>query len=358
MSGEKPKMFAKDEEVNHQSVLKKLLEILAMRGKKRIHRSDQIEMLSQLLEIAETHQLGPAVEVKIILGIIAALFEYNPNTSPCIKPEMWKTCLRFCNHLLDILLANPEIVVSENVVEGTENLTGPNYRVHGCALTLIEKMDEEFTKVLQAVDPHSPDYVDRLKDEPVVCKIIERLQEYLEANGKGTSSELCRAFILRIDHIYYKFDPLIFKKKQLKAEKNQANGGTTVKGYLNGTGDEDDKAEDTIGTTSLELMDRLCKYIYAKDSTDRIRTQAILYHIYHHALHDNWFEARDLMLMSQLQYNIQKADIPLHIMYNRALVQLGLCAFRHGNIRDAHQDLLDIQMFGRAKELLAQGKLS
>ncbi len=38
--------------------------------------------------------------------------------------------------------------------------------------------------------------------------------------------------------------------------------------------------------TSLQVMDRLCKYIYAKDSTDRLRTQAILCHIYHHAIHD------------------------------------------------------------------------
>lgn len=55
-------------------------------------------------------------------------------------------------------------------------------------------------------------------------------------------------------------------------------------------------------------MEKLCRYIYAHDNTDRLRTRAILSHIYHHAHHDNWFRARDLMLMSHLQETIQHSD--------------------------------------------------
>lgn len=67
--------------------------------------------------------------------------------------------------------------------------------------------------------------------------------------------------------------------------------------------------------TSSAIMDRLCKFIYTRDTTNRIRTQAILSHIYHHALHDSYFEARDLMLMSHLQDNIQYSDIPTQVSH-------------------------------------------
>ena len=51
--------------------------------------------------------------------------------------------------------------------------------------------------------------------------------------------------------------------------------------------------------TSLQVMDRLCRFIYVNDS-DRLKPRAMLCHIYHYALHDDWYKARDLMLMSHL----------------------------------------------------------
>ena len=61
------------------------------------------------------------------------------------------------------------------------------------------------------------------------------------------------------------------------------------------------------------------------------------------------------MLMSHLQENIGNFDIHTQILYNRALVQVGLCAFRAGLVYDAQVSLQEICGSGRQKELLAQG---
>lgn len=51
--------------------------------------------------------------------------------------------------LLNILIENPNIVVGDNISEESEQLSTPPYRVKGCCLTVVERMDEEFTKMLQ-----------------------------------------------------------------------------------------------------------------------------------------------------------------------------------------------------------------
>lgn len=329
---EKPKLFAKDEKIDHKKVDDKLRELVAGRGKKGTDRNRNIESLIELRQMAKDNNLGTAIDCKILFSVVAAIYDYNPNIAANMKSDMWEKCLVYIRELLELLTTNIETIIArEYVADETENerfTKPPPYHIRGCMLTVVERMDEEFLKMLQACDAHSTEYIVRLRDETAVCKIIEDLEKYLRLQGQVTDEELCRVYLKRIQHIYYKFE----HKTEDSAKQADVEDGQT-------------------------LMDRLCKFIYTKDSTDRIRTRAILCHIYHHALHDRWYEARDLMLMSHLQDNVQHSDIPTQILYNRAMVQLGICAFRQGLIKDAHSCLVDIQSSGRAKELLAQGLL-
>lgn len=324
---EKPKMFAKDAEIDIGVVLNKLNEIMAARGKKRTDRRLQIDLLFELKQIAQQHNLGDAVAVKIRFNIISAIYDYNPKVSEPMKLEYWTKLLDVIVDMMTILLNAKNITLAQSVMEEQEEYEKAPFYIRGCALNAVEKLDDEFTKLLKECDPHSNDYVDRLKDEVKVTSIIEQVLTYVEQ--VGSVSEICRIYLRKIDHLYYKFDPNVLKKK---------NGEITAR-------------------TSLDEMDKLSRYIYSKDDTDRIRTRAILCHIYHYAMHDNWFAARDLLLMSHLQETIQHSDPPTQILYNRTMANLGLCAFRQGNIKDAHQCLVDLMMTGKPKELLAQGLL-
>lgn len=55
------------------------------------------------------------------------------------------------------------------------------YRVKGNAVALVEKLDSEFTKILQNADAHSTEYVQLLRDEIRVMKVIQKLSDYVEA---------------------------------------------------------------------------------------------------------------------------------------------------------------------------------
>ena len=70
---------------------------------------------------------------------------------------------------------------------------------------------------------------------------------------------------------------------------------------------------DQAAASTAFQMENMCKFIYSKDDSNRIRTRAMLCHVYFLALHDRWYEARDLMLMSHLQENIQHSDIPTQV---------------------------------------------
>lgn len=45
--------------------------------------------------------------------------------------------------------------------------------------------------------------------------IIDKVQEYLER--QGTVSELCRVYLRKIEHLYYKFDPNVLKQKEVRS---------------------------------------------------------------------------------------------------------------------------------------------
>jgi len=63
--------------------------------------------------------------------------------------------------LLDKLLANRDVIISDSITEDNEVFDKSPYLIYGCVLTVVERLDEEFTKLLKECDPHSNEYVER-----------------------------------------------------------------------------------------------------------------------------------------------------------------------------------------------------
>jgi translation initiation factor 3 subunit C len=74
------------------------------------------------------------------------------------------SCFRLLDEIsdtLDLLLSTSDIIIGEQVLEENESFDTPPYKVRGCVLTMVERLDEEFTKLLKECDPHSNEYVER-----------------------------------------------------------------------------------------------------------------------------------------------------------------------------------------------------
>ena len=72
--------------VMSSNVKNKNLNFFRFPGKKRTNRKEQIELLTELLNISKEHNLGEGMAIKIQFAICAAIFDYNPKISAAIKP--------------------------------------------------------------------------------------------------------------------------------------------------------------------------------------------------------------------------------------------------------------------------------
>ena len=76
--------------------------------------------------------------------------------------------------------------------------------------------------------------------------------------------------------------------------------------------------------------------------------------VYNLAIHNHLRQARDTLMKTHLSSLIQSQPVENQILYNRALVQIGLCAFRLGKVKESHEILADICQNSKIRELLAQ----
>ncbi len=103
---------------------------LLFSGKKRTNRKEQIELLNELLNISNEHNLGAGMAIKIQFAICAAIFDYNPKISAAMKPEYWEKCMPAVEFLLKMISENEDITIGDHISEEQEVLDEKPYKVY------------------------------------------------------------------------------------------------------------------------------------------------------------------------------------------------------------------------------------
>ena len=420
------KSIVPDEVVTPSLLDRKVKELAAQRGRKGKDNHQILRQLEALSRLAL--KFGPRVEIPILMQVIAAEFGLLRTMDDFMDTATWKSCAAYLERIADALddgyklgvetvdeaglfltnkgeslgtdkmkaaakatdgamaafsadekLVNPHTGEAETEDERAERLRlekestltdeqKKTIYVVGSMSLHLSRLEEEYTKSLQKISHHSPEYIVRLRDESKLVELLARGQAYFESQGSHV--EAAQLAQLRLEHVYYRHDSIavqvdkaaLFNKQH--GEVTMLHPGCIIADKTPGAADFSKihpaaasgppVVADPPVVDYGAMMTELCQYVY-KHGTEQAKVRATICQIYHHALHDRYVDARDLLLMSHLQDSIYSYDdVSTMVLYNRMMVNVGMCAFREGRIYEAHQCLSDI-CSGRVRELLAQG---
>lgn len=195
-----------------ESIFKHLRTIMESRGKKNTDRQEQIKIMEKLNEISTT----PYQRIRVLLTLVSTRFDLGSGATTAMPLDHWKSAEKEISQLLTTLDEHRDYVVIENAEEWDDDDKPPTLekgqkyiKVPGSVVSYIERLDDELTRSLQSIDPHTSEYIDRLTDETALYNLIFKSQLYYEMLRKDESLEIDQDSINRIvsrrlEHIYFK----------------------------------------------------------------------------------------------------------------------------------------------------------
>lgn len=195
-----------------ESIFKHLRTIMESRGKKNTDRAEQIKIMEKLNEISNT----PYQRIRVLLTIISTRFDLGSGATTSMPLEHWKAAEKEIDLLLSTLNEHRDYIVLENAEEWDNDESPPvlaegqkYIKVPGSVVSYIERLDDELTRSLQNIDPHTSEYIERLTDEASLYNLIFKSQLYYEMLRQDETLEIeqdniNRIVSRRLEHIYFK----------------------------------------------------------------------------------------------------------------------------------------------------------
>jgi translation initiation factor 3 subunit C len=370
------------------------IEIVANRGRKTVELKRQMEDLRDMLSFTR----HAAVSAKILVHMIS--LEFDAAHMQFMPTDTWRGVLGHLSSLLDVVEKHPQElgvdsdiavsasgdglldedgfdVIDSNGASEVAPVASANSSLLSTSLIVefLDRLGDELHKSLQQLSPAIqqlqnepmllPEFTDRLPDEQKLVKLLLRVFKFSEARQKFRA--LARCAMRLISLFYFKHNDGLKAAAEAQfaaaeqAKKDLASAGKSPaeqKAASDRAAAAARAAEDARENLKVqESFPRWVRMVYLHGD-DRLKSHACLAHIFNLALHDKFFEARDMMLAShmqdQLTHSGSNAGMHTMVMHNRAMAMLGLSAFKQGLIKEAHACLQDLFSNGHQRDLLAQ----
>eukprot|EP00396_MALV-II-16_sp_LP-1_P000097 gene97-226_t len=365
---------------------KRLKEVVQMRGRKAMDQRTYQAKLHFYLEFARTNETvkhGPSIKLFLLAQLLTVeLDSYSGAWFEYLKEAKWCNALRILKDMFSLLrkwvptAEEQEIEKKyhngefDDAKEIPDETFFHSFQTRGFYM-MLARLDDELYKALQFAEKDMQLF---LIDSQ---KMLMFLKQVLEVAMKQRNLEFVQLLASRVqEHVYNKPDAdnrhaMEFIRDTLHMDEC----GNLLKAGDNFTEADVTKPEDMVTPDELEVVGSWGfsegtneSSVLLDDLTDVTRRYAMpdmrpelaimrgqLCCAYHHAIHNRFREARDIMHFSSMYDKVLEVPISTQILYNRAFAQIGLCAFRRGLIPEAHHYLMEICTYNKSKELLAQG---
>ncbi|CDJ68623.1 eukaryotic translation initiation factor 3 subunit 8, putative [Eimeria necatrix] len=322
-------------DINEEVIAKRVQMVVEKRGRRGVDKMEQMRILKRLAELAET--VSPQCHLEVLGHLISAEFDTTSGVFTSMPLQIWMETFAGVKLLLSIMEQNKGAYLVPLAGLAESSTPEEIQQMSASILTsFVERLDDDLTKSLQSTDVHSDEYKERLGKSIDILALLWRTFCFLDE--RGFKAQAATVALKVNEHMHYKPDTIASKmwdvlRKELPEElcKGLPGGNLAPRAFI----------------------ETLTRYVFKYSASQREKIRALLHVAYSKSLHDDYYQARDLMHTPNIQELAMQTDISTQILYNRNLVQLGLCAFRNGLIQDAHACLS--QICPKHKELLAQG---
>lgn len=156
-----------EEKITEEELDKRIAELVAARGRKGTDPRDVLRQLEVLTKSARL--LGPTKEIPVIMHYMSTLFDSQRGIDDYMDHVQWYTTFRSLQRIIQIVESNKSIVLetfgsdelSANLSkldlkkdEATESKT-LKIRVTGSIESFILRLEDEYNKSLQQINPHT-----------------------------------------------------------------------------------------------------------------------------------------------------------------------------------------------------------